>query len=222
MSTSTDFTGLQFTDTNDNKNEIERMGLLEEDEDEDEGEEEEDEGCGTGEDEERPGASADGLSESEIVVDQGSVTVEKDMCDGLDVGSFGPENICFYGEVGYWKDSGPGSQMVNALQVDRGHQQKQNLRLIHWCCVLTQAKYFLRPLRPVRPELCCNAPLHPIASGALGNRGFHPDLDLNTIAPHDLPLPLNIHSHPAIFTPGPTLPLVSALYESELQVLLGK
>ena len=38
------------------------------------------------------------------------------------------------------------------------HQQKRILRLICRRCVLTQATYFLRPLRPVRPDLRCNVP----------------------------------------------------------------
>jgi len=40
------------------------------------------------------------------------------------------------------------------------HQQKQTLRLIRRRCVLTQATYFLRPMRPVRSDLRCNAPPH--------------------------------------------------------------
>ena len=40
------------------------------------------------------------------------------------------------------------------------HQQQQTLRLIRQRCVLTQATYFLRPMRPVRPDLRCNAPPH--------------------------------------------------------------
>ena len=40
------------------------------------------------------------------------------------------------------------------------HQQKQILRLIRGRCVLTQATYVLRPMRPVRPDLRCNAPPH--------------------------------------------------------------
>ena len=40
------------------------------------------------------------------------------------------------------------------------HQQKRTLRLIRRRCVLTQATYFLRPMRPVRPDLRCNAPPH--------------------------------------------------------------
>jgi len=40
------------------------------------------------------------------------------------------------------------------------HQQKRTLRLIRRRCVLTQVTYFLRPMRPVRPDLRCNAPPH--------------------------------------------------------------
>jgi len=40
------------------------------------------------------------------------------------------------------------------------HQQKRTLPLIRRRCVLTQAPYFLRPMRPVRPDLHCNAPPH--------------------------------------------------------------
>jgi len=38
------------------------------------------------------------------------------------------------------------------------HQQKRILRLIHRRCVLTQALDILRPMRPVRPDLCRNVP----------------------------------------------------------------
>ena len=38
------------------------------------------------------------------------------------------------------------------------HQQKRILRLIRRRCVLTQATYFLRPLRSVRSDLCCSVP----------------------------------------------------------------
>ena len=78
-----------------------------------------DEGCGADKDEERTVVSADVLSGSEIVVGPGSVTVENDMCDRLDVGLFGPDDIYFYGEVGCWKDSGRDLQMVNARQFKR-------------------------------------------------------------------------------------------------------
>lgn len=38
-------------------------------------------------------------------------------CDELDMGLFGPDEVCFYGEVGGWKDIGINSQMVNAREV---------------------------------------------------------------------------------------------------------
>jgi len=116
--TTTDFTGLQFTDTNDNENKNGYMDLLDDYED-DEDEDEDDEGCSADKDEERTVVSADVLRRSDIVVGQGSVTVENDMCDSLDVGLFGPDDIYFYGEVGCWKDSGRDSQMVNARQFER-------------------------------------------------------------------------------------------------------
>ncbi|RPA88339.1 hypothetical protein L873DRAFT_77494, partial [Choiromyces venosus 120613-1] len=59
----------------------------------------------------------DVLRESESVTGQGSVTGESCLDDSLDVGSFGPDDVCFYGEVGCWKDSGVNSRMVNALEV---------------------------------------------------------------------------------------------------------
>ena len=40
------------------------------------------------------------------------------------------------------------------------HQQQQILRLIRGRCVLTQATYFLRPMRAVRSDLRCNTPPH--------------------------------------------------------------
>jgi len=74
------------------------MDLLDEYED-NEDEDEEDEGCVDNE-EKRTVVSADVLSGSEIVSDKGSVMVEKDMCDSLDVGLFGLDDIYFYREVG--------------------------------------------------------------------------------------------------------------------------
>jgi len=116
--TTPDFTGLQITDTNDNENKNGYMDLVDEyedDEDEDEG----DEGNGADKDEEGTVVSADVFTGSEIVVGQGSVTVENDMCDSLYVGLVGSDDIYFYGEVGCWKDSGRDSQIVNARQFER-------------------------------------------------------------------------------------------------------
>jgi len=113
MLTNTDFTGLQFIAKNDNKNENGYMDVVDEYED-DEDEDKEDEGCRANKDEERTVVSADVLSGSEIVVSQGSDTVEKDMCDSLDVGLFGLDDVCFSVEVRCWIDSGTDSSMVNA------------------------------------------------------------------------------------------------------------
>lgn len=60
-------------------------------------------------DEEKTVVSGDVVSKSEIVVGHGSVTVEKDMCDGFNVRLFGREDICVCGEVGCWIDSGTDS-----------------------------------------------------------------------------------------------------------------
>jgi len=50
--------------------------------------------------------------------------------------------------------------MPRRCQVNNVHQQKQILGLIRGRSVLTQATYFLCPIRPVRPDLRCNAPPH--------------------------------------------------------------
>jgi len=55
------------------------------------------------------------------------------------------------------------------------HQQKRTLRLIRRCCVLTQATHLLRPVRPVRPDLRCNAPPHPTLPDATWQRSLHSD-----------------------------------------------
>jgi len=55
------------------------------------------------------------------------------------------------------------------------HQQKRTLRLIGRCCVLTQATHLLRPMRPVRAGLRCNAPPHPTLPDATWQRSLRPD-----------------------------------------------
>jgi len=55
------------------------------------------------------------------------------------------------------------------------HQQKRTLRLIRRRCVLTQATHLLRTMRPVRPDLRCNAPPHPTLPDATWQRSLHPD-----------------------------------------------
>jgi len=82
-------------------------------------EDEDDEDCTVNKDEERTVVSADVVSRSDIIVGQGSVTVEKDMCDGLNIRLFGPNHIGFYGEVGCWIDSGTDSRMANARVFER-------------------------------------------------------------------------------------------------------
>ena len=55
------------------------------------------------------------------------------------------------------------------------HQQKRTLRLICRRCVLTQATHLLRPMRPVPPDLRCNAPPHPTLPDATWQRSLRPD-----------------------------------------------
>jgi len=55
------------------------------------------------------------------------------------------------------------------------HQHKRTLRLIRRRCVLTQATHLLRPMRPVRPDLRCNAPPHPTLPDATWQRSLRPD-----------------------------------------------
>jgi len=86
-------------DKNDNKNENSCIALVEKYED-DKDKDKDDNDCRVNKDEERTVVSADVVSKSEIIVSQGSVMVAKDMCNGLDVELFGPDDICFYGEVG--------------------------------------------------------------------------------------------------------------------------
>jgi len=105
----TDFTGLQFTDIKNG----------------DESETQNDELClldaadGSDDDEDNVCvANDDLLSGSESTLGQGSVMNESLFeNDELDVGTFGPDGICFYGEVGCWRDSGVESRMVNALEM---------------------------------------------------------------------------------------------------------
>ena len=92
-------------------------------------------------------------------------------------------------------------------------------------CVLTQATLNLRPLPPVRPELCPLRPLRPVlpelrplhpVCPELGPlrplrpllpelrplRPVHQDLSLNTIANHDLPLrDADLRGTPQYFLP---------------------
>jgi len=55
------------------------------------------------------------------------------------------------------------------------HQQKRSLLLIRRRCVLTQATHLLRPMRPVRPDLRCNAPPHPTLPDATWQRSLRPE-----------------------------------------------
>jgi len=55
------------------------------------------------------------------------------------------------------------------------HQQKRTLRLIRRRCVLTQATQLLRPMRPVHPDLRCNAPPHSTLPDATWQRSLRPD-----------------------------------------------
>jgi len=49
--------------------------------------------------------------------ERGDVSRGSNVCDELEVGLFGPDDMCFYGEVGLWKDSGVDSPMVNTREV---------------------------------------------------------------------------------------------------------
>ena len=105
------------------------------------------------------------------------------------------------------------AQLRRAVDIHSQYRQKQIQRLISECCVLTHITSFLRPLRPVRPGLCCNAPRYRIASGASRNPGFcpdtcisstmplmHPNSNFNTISHQDiLQIPLSIpQEHPRV------------------------
>ena len=54
------------------------------------------------------------------------------------------------------------------------HQQKRTLRLIRRRCVLMQATHLLCPIRPVHPNLRCNAPPHPPLPDATWQRSLRP------------------------------------------------
>jgi len=103
-------------------------------------------------------------------------------CQGSDYesdpGPAGLEHDAFCGDIAYESDpdifdttlacAGKHNHFEGAGEVIRDvagfvneysnlcHQQKLTLRLIRRRCVLTQAMYFLRPLRPVHPALHCN------------------------------------------------------------------
>ena len=54
------------------------------------------------------------------VMEEEEVDCGTDSLDMFEVDLFGDEEVYFCGEVGYWKDSGWDSQMVNAKEVIRG------------------------------------------------------------------------------------------------------
>ena len=117
MLMTTDFTGLQFTDINNG----DKSGTLNHDLcllDTANGS---DAAGGSDDDDDNVCVRHDDLlSESEIIPGRGSVTIASLFDDDdLDVGCFGPDDICFYGEVGCWQDSGVKSQMVNAVETIR-------------------------------------------------------------------------------------------------------
>jgi len=104
----TDFTGLQFTHikNDDSVTQNDELCLL----DAADGSDDDDDNVCV--------ANDDLLSGSESTLGEGSVMSESLFeNDELDVGSFGPDGICFYGEVGCWRDSGVESRMVNALEM---------------------------------------------------------------------------------------------------------
>jgi len=83
------------------------------------------------------------------------------------------------------------------------HQQKDGLRHIQSCCILTILAWTRRPLHPVRPVPMRRIGLCLVPLGTLDYTGLrtdtcneatlppmYPDLTLNTIAHHDSPLPL--------------------------------
>ena len=94
-------TGLQFTDIQDDKSWEE--SLIDEEEDDD--------GNGHSADE-----GVDLLCGSGSVTSQGSVTVENDLNGSFYVRSLGLDDICFDGEIGYWKASLVNSPMVKAVE----------------------------------------------------------------------------------------------------------
>jgi len=55
------------------------------------------------------------------------------------------------------------------------HQQKRTLRLIRRRCVLAQATHLLRPMRPVGPDLCCNAAPYTTLPDATWQHSLRPD-----------------------------------------------
>lgn len=66
----------------------------------------------------------DGKDSSNESADVSSVS---DVFDELEVGWFGPDDVCFYGEVGLWKDSVVNSQMVNGLELQGERRYTRNL-----------------------------------------------------------------------------------------------
>jgi len=112
------------------------------------------------------------------------------------------------------KDEGCPVRAMKQLQVNDHHQLHQpkiTLRQIRRRCVLTHATLNLRPLRPVHHELRPLRPVRPELPGNARSNSMHlvpnqytifcpdilvkatlppvyPDLSINTIAHHDLPL----------------------------------
>jgi len=92
----------------------------------------------------------------------------------------GPQNITcclprfsFAKQLRIWASDGRRAEGHKTCK--RQHQQKRTLPLIRRRCVLTQATHLLRPMRPVRPDLRCNAPPHPTLPDATWQRFFRPD-----------------------------------------------
>jgi len=68
------------------------------------------------------------------------------------------------------------TQVHSIVLFARGlYQQKRTLRLIRQRCALMQATHLLRPMRPVRPDLGCNAPPHATLPDATWQCSLRPD-----------------------------------------------